>query len=128
MSYGNRRASRIGRRRFVSGSAMLAGAAAFAAACGGSDNNKSSNTTPAPSGSQQAAATTASGTQAAATTAASPAAAAGQPVKGGILRAQIPNVFDSTDIHRALGDPALWTSTYLYNHLVMYKNPDTGEI
>jgi ABC-type transport system substrate-binding protein len=49
-------------------------------------------------------------------------------VKGGVLRAQIPNVFDSTDVHRALGDPTLWTSNYLYNKLVMYKNPDTGEL
>ncbi|HLZ69267.1 MAG TPA: ABC transporter substrate-binding protein [Dehalococcoidia bacterium] len=48
--------------------------------------------------------------------------------KGGILRAQIPNVFDSTDVHRALGDPTLWTSNYLYNKLVMYSNPDQGTL
>ncbi|HEY7293828.1 MAG TPA: hypothetical protein VH916_02260, partial [Dehalococcoidia bacterium] len=55
-----------------------------------------------------------------------PATPAGQ--KGGILRAQIPNVFDSTDVHRALGDPTLWTSNYLYNKLVMYSNPDQGTL
>ncbi len=121
MSQGFRRA--IGRRQLLHGGLALAGAAAFAAACGGDDNKSttSGNATTAPSTSGSPAAA-----QATTAPAASPAAAA--PVKGGVLRAQIPNVFDSTDVHRALGDPTLWTSNYVYNKLVMYKNPDTGEI
>ncbi|MBI2760724.1 MAG: ABC transporter substrate-binding protein [Chloroflexi bacterium] len=121
------RAWGMGRRRFVGSGLLVTGAAAVAAACGGNDNKAKS--TQAPSGTQQAAGSQAAGgTQAAATTAASPGAQAGTPVKGQILVAQIPNVFDSTDVHRALGDPTLWTSNYLYNKLVRYKNPDTGEI
>lgn len=111
---------RFGRRRFVGGGLALTGAAAFAAACGGDDKKSTTQATTAPG---------ASGTQAASQGTAAPTAAAeAQPVKGGVLRAQIPNVFDSTDVHRALGDPTLWTSNYLYNKLVMYKNPDTGEL
>lgn len=116
-----RLAGGIGRRRFVGGGLLVTGAAAFAAACGSDDKKASSSVTP--SSAQPTAAT--SGTAAASGTT---AAAAGTPQKGGTLVAQIPNVFDSTDVHRALGDPTLWTSNYLYNKLVWYKNPDTGEI
>ncbi|MHB8575360.1 MAG: ABC transporter substrate-binding protein [Dehalococcoidia bacterium] len=139
----------IRRRRLLATGASLSGAAAIAAACGGSNNNgtKSAATTvPTTVASASAAAPTsgaaaavasskasASPTKGAAATSASPAASAAAapgpaPVKGGILRAQIPNVFDSTDVHRALGDPTLWTSNYLYNKLVMYTNPDLGTI
>ncbi|MGH2588104.1 MAG: ABC transporter substrate-binding protein [Dehalococcoidia bacterium] len=99
-------------RRRIVGMAAAVGSTVWLIACGDDDDT--------PATSSQA--TTAPGTQAAA------AATTGQPVKGGILRAQIPNVFDSTDVHRALGDPTLWTSNYLYNKLVLYTNPDTGEI
>jgi ABC-type transport system substrate-binding protein len=51
-----------------------------------------------------------------------------KPTAGGILRAQIPNVFDSVDVHRAFGDPTSWLSNYVLNKVVRYKNPDTGEI
>jgi len=91
--------------------AAAAGSTAWLIACGGDDDKETTSSQ----------ATTAPGTQAA-------AAPTGGPVKGGVLRAQIPNVFDSTDVHRALGDPTLWTSNYLYNKLVLYTNPDTGEI
>lgn len=47
---------------------------------------------------------------------------------GGVLVAQIPNVFDSVDVHRAFGDPTSWLSNYVLNKLVRYKNPDTGEL
>jgi ABC-type transport system substrate-binding protein len=93
---------------------FVTGAAALAVACGGKEEQPAAKGTAAPSGTQAAAPATA-------TTAA-------QMARGGILRAQIPNVFDSTDVHRALGDPTLWTSNYVYNKLVMYKNPDTGEL
>ncbi|MGD9895117.1 MAG: ABC transporter substrate-binding protein [Dehalococcoidia bacterium] len=114
-NYWQRTARRsLSRRRFV-GVAAAAGTTAWLIACGGDEDTEE------PSSGAQA--TTAPTGQAAATQ-----APADQPVRGGILRAQIPNVFDSTDVHRALGDPTLWTSNYLYNKLVMYTNPDTGEI
>lgn len=125
----------VRRRRFVGGSLAIGGSAAFLAACGGSsNNNNAAPTSAAASAAATRAATAAAGaaspTRAAAASspAAAAAAATATPQKGGILRAQIPNVFDSTDVHRALGDPTLWTSNYLYNKLVMYSNPDTGEI
>ncbi len=104
----------VGRRRFVGAGLFVTGAAALAVACGG-EKQPEARGTAAPGGTQAAA-------QATGTT------AAAQKARGGILRAQIPNVFDSTDVHRALGDPTLWTSNYVYNKLVMYKNPDTGEL
>lgn len=53
---------------------------------------------------------------------------ASKPTPGGVLRAQIPNVFDSVDVHRAFGDPTSWLSNYVLNKVVRYKNPDTGEL
>jgi peptide/nickel transport system substrate-binding protein len=58
----------------------------------------------------------------------SPTTAAKQPTAGGVLVAQIPNVFDSVDVHRAFGDPTSWLSNYVLNKVVRYKNPDTGEL
>jgi peptide/nickel transport system substrate-binding protein len=118
MRRGNVRSLReaaLGRRRFIGAGLFVTGAAALAVACGGKEEQPAAKGTAAPAGTQAAA-------QATATT------AAAQKARGGILRAQIPNVFDSTDVHRALGDPTLWTSNYVYNKLVMYKNPDTGEL
>lgn len=105
----------LGRRRFVGAGLFVTGAAALTVACGGKEEQRAAQGTTAPAGTQAAAQATATAT-------------AAQKARGDILRAQIPNVFDSTDVHRALGDPTLWTSNYVYNKLVMYKNPDTGEL
>ncbi len=128
----------IRRRRLMAVGASSAAAAAFLAACSSSNNNTASTpvkSAASASAAASAAATAAGGATAAAasaTQAASPTAGAALPPptgqKGGILRAQIPNVFDSTDVHRALGDPTLWTSNYLYNKIVMYANPDQGTL
>lgn len=108
------RRSRLTRRHFVGGAAVAGVGAAGLALVGCGDDDDDSKTTPS------GGATTAP--------AASPTAGAAQPVKGGVLRAQIPNVFDSVDVHRAFGDPTSWLSNYVINKVVRYKNPDTGEI
>jgi peptide/nickel transport system substrate-binding protein len=107
--------SRLSRRKFMGGAAVAgAGAASLAlVGCGDDDDDDDDDGTPA-GGSP--------------TTAAGSPTAASQITRGGIYRAQIPNVFDSVDVHRALGDPSSWLSNYVLNKVVRYKNPDTGEI
>ena len=107
----------MSRRRVLSGAATAGiGVGALGLVGCGDDDDDGGDPTAAPSGSG----TTAPG--------ASPSAAAATKTKGGVLRAQIPNVFDSTDVHRALGDPTSWLSNYVLNKVVRFKNPDTGEI
>ncbi len=113
-------ASHLSRRRFVGGAATVGVGAASLGLVGCGDDDDAPAATTAPSGTTAPAPTTAAGT--------SPTAAAAAITKGGVLRAQIPNVFDSVDVHRAFGDPTSWLSNYVLNKIVRYKNPDTGEI
>ncbi|MGI8925601.1 MAG: ABC transporter substrate-binding protein [Tepidiformaceae bacterium] len=111
---------RLSRRRFVGGAAAAGvGATGLAlVGCGDDDDDDDKSPTAGPAGG--ASPTTAAG--------GSPTAAASAVVKGGVLRAQIPNVFDSVDVHRAFGDPSSWLSNYVLNKVVRFKNPDTGEL
>ena len=115
-NYWKRKLAREGvsRRRVLGGAATAGiGLGALGLVGCGDDDDDDADPTAGPGG------TTAAG---------SPTAAAQTKVAGGILRAQIPNVFDSVDVHRAFGDPTSWLSNYVLNKVVRYKNPDTGEI
>jgi len=107
---------RFTRRGFVRG-AMVGGAGLAGMALIGCRSQEKPAATPVP----------AKGATPAPKAAAQPS---GEPAKGGISRGVFlgGNVFDSTDVHRAFGDPTSWLSNYVLNKVVRYKNPDTGEI
>lgn len=111
-------AGRVSRRRFVGGAAVAGvGAASLGlVGCGNDDDD-----TAAPTVAGASPVGTAAGSPSAA-----PAAAA--PVPGGVLRTTEAAVYDSTDVHRAFGDPTSRLSNQTLNKLIQYKNPDTGEI
>jgi len=124
--YGTRRL----RRRALLASGAGLGTAGFLAACGGSNKNKSGTPSTAPA----ATAATAAGSPRAAATSSRPAGtpagspqAGEQPVRGGYARgAGGAQVYDSVDVHRALGDPTLNLSNVILNKLVWYIDPDKG--
>jgi ABC-type transport system substrate-binding protein len=107
-------AGRLSRRRFVGGAAAAGvGAAGLGLVGCGNGNNDNGN-----------------GVQRNGTPADTPAAQAPEGVPGGVSRGVFlgGNVFDSTDVHRAFGDPTSWLSNYVLNKVIRYENPDTGEL
>ena len=104
----------------------LAGAALIG--CGGDDDDEEPTVPPAAG---QTDGGTSRRTDGGTATGGTPAeSTSGQPARGGIVRGVLlgGNVFDSTDVHRAFGDPTSWLSNHVLNKVVRYKNPDTGEI